>query len=77
VFLVKHVHHGLLIDSHHRAICHCGCRPHAEKLPRKAIFSEEIAFVQNAYRGFFPAFATTVNFVFIQVSAAPKLIPLS
>src|ERR1700730_4373129 len=29
VFPVKHFHHGLLIDSHQRAIGHCDCRPHA------------------------------------------------
>ena len=25
VFPVKHFHHGLLLDSHHRAMGHCGC----------------------------------------------------
>src|SRR5438094_7535329 len=54
VFPVKHFHHGLLIDSHHRAIGHCGCGAQAESLPSKATFSEEIALVQNAYGGFLP-----------------------
>src|SRR5208282_234877 len=54
VFPVKHFHHGLLIDSHHRAIGHCGCGAEPEWLPGKAAFPEEIALVQNAYCGFLP-----------------------
>ncbi|MGA8311510.1 MAG: hypothetical protein WB755_15875, partial [Terriglobales bacterium] len=46
---------GLLIDSHHRAIGHCGCGAQADRLPCKATFSEEIALVQNTYGGFLPA----------------------
>jgi len=45
----------LLIDSHHRAIGHCGCGAQAARLPSKATFSEEIALVQNADCGFLPA----------------------
>src|ERR1700738_4580100 len=51
---VKHFHHVLLIDPHHRAIGQCGCGAHAEWLPCKATFSEESALVQNAYCGFLP-----------------------
>ena len=58
MFPVKHFHHGLLIDSHHGAIGHCSCGAHAEGLPCKATFSEEIALVQNAYCGFLPALST-------------------
>jgi hypothetical protein len=54
VFSVKHFHHRLLIDSHHRAIGHCGCGAQAERLSCKATLSEEIALVQNAYCGFLP-----------------------
>ncbi|MGA8342000.1 MAG: hypothetical protein WB781_08690, partial [Candidatus Sulfotelmatobacter sp.] len=54
VFPVKNVHHGLLIDSHHRAIGDCGCGAQAARLPCKATFSEEIALVQNADCGFLP-----------------------
>jgi hypothetical protein len=54
VFPVKHFHHGLLIDLHHRAIDHCGCGAQAQRLPGKATFSEELALVQNAYCGFLP-----------------------
>jgi integrase len=54
VFLVKDFNHGLLIDSHHRAIGHCGCGEQTESLPCKATFPEEIALVQNAYRSFLP-----------------------
>jgi hypothetical protein len=54
VFPVEHFHHGLLIDSRHRAIGHCGCGTQAQWLPRKATFPEEIALVQNAYCGFLP-----------------------
>src|ERR1700730_12080770 len=54
MFPVKHFHHGLLIDSHHRAIGQCGCGAHAKWLPCKATFSEESALVQNAYCGFLP-----------------------
>ena len=54
MFPVKHFHHGLLFDSHHGAIGHCGCGAQAERLPCKATFSEEIALVQNAYCGFLP-----------------------
>jgi hypothetical protein len=54
VFPVKHFHHGLLVDFHHGAIGHCGCGAQAERLPRKATFSEKIALVQNAYCGFLP-----------------------
>src|ERR1700686_4018039 len=55
VFPVKNLYHGLLIDSHHRAIGHCGYGEQAESLPCKATFSEEVALVQNAYHGFLPA----------------------
>jgi hypothetical protein len=55
VFPVQHFHHGLLSDSHHGAIGHCGCGAQAERLPGKAPFSEEIALVQNADCGFLPA----------------------
>ena len=55
MFSVKHGHHGLLVDSHHRAIGHCGCGAQAEWLSCKATFSEEIALVQHADRGFLPA----------------------
>jgi len=54
VFSVKHFCHGLLVDFHHGAIGHCGCGAQAERLPRKATFSEEIALVQNADCGFLP-----------------------
>src|ERR1700737_5641781 len=33
---------------------HRSCGAQAERLPCKATFSEEIALVQNAYRGFLP-----------------------
>src|SRR5450755_2043338 len=36
VFAVKHFHHRLLLDSHHRAIGQCSCGAHAECLPSKA-----------------------------------------
>jgi hypothetical protein len=52
---VKHFHHGLLFDSHYRAIGHCRCGAHAQKLPYKATLSEEIALVQNCHCGFLPA----------------------
>src|ERR1700730_4671625 len=52
VFPVKHFHHGLLIDSHHRATGHRSCGAQAERLPGKASFSEEIALLQNADGGF-------------------------
>ena len=52
---MKHFHHGLLIDSHHRAIGHRGCGAQAKRLPCKATFSEEITLVQNACCGFLPA----------------------
>src|SRR6202158_6307542 len=52
VLPVKHFHHGLLIDPHHRAIGQCGCGAHAEWLPCEATFSEESALVQDAYCGF-------------------------
>ena len=55
MFPVKHFHHVLLVDLHHRAIRHCGCGEQAESLPCKATFSEEIPLVHNAYRGFLPA----------------------
>jgi CRP-like cAMP-binding protein len=45
---VNHFHHGFLIDSHHRAIGHCGCGAHAAGLSCEAAFSEEITLVQNA-----------------------------
>ena len=32
MFPVKHFHHGLLFDSHHGAIRHCGRRAQAERL---------------------------------------------
>src|SRR5271168_1607707 len=51
---MKHFHHVLFGDLHHRAIAHGGCGEQAESLPRKAPFSEKIALVQNAYRGFLP-----------------------
>src|ERR1700730_1065658 len=54
MFPVKHFHHGLLIDSHHRAIGHCGCGAQAERLPYKATIFEKITLVQNAYCGFLP-----------------------
>jgi hypothetical protein len=54
VFPVKHFHHGLLVDSHHCAIGHCGSGTQAQWLPRKTTFPEEIALVQNAYGGFLP-----------------------
>jgi hypothetical protein len=54
VFPVKHFHHGLLVDSHHGAIGHCGCGTQTDRLPRKATFPEEIALVRNAYGGFLP-----------------------
>jgi len=54
VLSVKHFHHRFLVDSHHGAIGHGGCRAQAERLPCKAAFSEEVALVQNAYRGFLP-----------------------
>src|ERR1700687_1505822 len=43
VFSVKQFCHGLLVDFQHGAIGHCGCGAQAERLPRKATFSEEIA----------------------------------
>jgi hypothetical protein len=52
VFPVKHFHHGLLIDSHHGAITHCGRGALAERLPCKANFSEEVGLVENACCGF-------------------------
>ena len=64
VFPVQDLHHGLLIDSHHRAIGHCGCGAQAERLPSKATFSEEIALVQNAYRGFLPGLRHNREFYF-------------
>jgi hypothetical protein len=42
----------LFLDSHEFAICHRGCSPHAQRLSCKATFSEEIARIQYAYRGF-------------------------
>jgi hypothetical protein len=36
------------------AIGHCGCGAQAKRLPRKATLPEEIALVQNTYRGFLP-----------------------
>ena len=45
-------HHVFLGDLHHRAIDHCGCGEQAKGLPYKAALAEEIALVQNAYRGF-------------------------
>jgi hypothetical protein len=53
-FPVKDFHHGFLFNPHHRAIGQCGRGAHAEKLPCEATFSEEIAAVQNAYRGYLP-----------------------
>jgi hypothetical protein len=55
MFPVKHFHHVFLVDFHHIGIGHCGCREQAESLPCEAAFSEEIALVQNPYRGFLPA----------------------
>jgi len=49
---VKHIHHVLLVDPHHRASGQCGGEAHAELLPCKATFAEESALVQNAYCGF-------------------------
>jgi hypothetical protein len=54
VFPVKHFHHGLLIDSHHRASGHCRRGTQPQRLPCKATFPEEIALVQNADCGFLP-----------------------
>src|ERR1022692_2846868 len=54
LFPVEHLHHGLLVDFHHRAIGHCSCGAHAEWLPSKATLSEEISLVQNADGGFLP-----------------------
>jgi hypothetical protein len=42
-------------NSHHGAIDDCGCGAQAERLPGKATFSEERAFVQNADGGLFAA----------------------
>src|ERR1035441_5304209 len=64
VLPVKHFHHVRLIDSHHGAIGHCGCGAHAERLPCEATFSEEIALVQNACGGFFPALRHNGEFYF-------------
>jgi hypothetical protein len=47
---MKRKHHCLLFDSHEFAICHRGCRPHAQRLSCKAAFPEEIARIQDAYR---------------------------
>jgi hypothetical protein len=55
VFPVKHFHHGLFVDLHHRAIGHCARGAQAESLSCEASFSEEISLVQNAYGGFLPA----------------------
>ncbi|HXM12391.1 MAG TPA: hypothetical protein VN946_20740 [Terriglobales bacterium] len=52
MFSMKHVIHGLLVNFHHGAIGHCGCGAEAERLPRKATLTEEIATVQNADCGF-------------------------
>lgn len=45
---VKSKHHYLLVDTHESAICHCGCRSHAERLSCKPSLSEEIARIQYA-----------------------------
>ena len=55
VFFVKHSHHRLLFNSHQRTIGQFGCGTHAETLPCKASFSEEIALLQNAYCGLLPS----------------------
>src|SRR5882724_6869674 len=52
---MKHVHHRVLIDSHHRTVSQCVCAAQAKSLPSKATFSKEIALVQNAYGGFLPS----------------------
>ena len=64
---MKHFHHGLLADAHHRAIGYCGCGAQAERLASEATFSEEIALVQNADGGFLPLFDTTVSLTFPSV----------
>src|SRR5271166_3996847 len=41
-------HHRLLLDMKQDAVCHCGCRRHADDLAGKTAFSKEIPFAQNA-----------------------------
>src|ERR1700687_2380203 len=55
MFPMNRSHNGLLIDSHHHAIGHGVCRAHPEGLACKTAFPEEVALVQNRYRGFLPA----------------------
>ena len=76
---VKHFHHVHLIDSHHRAIGHRGCGAHAERLPCKATFSEEITLVQNAYGGFLPGLRHNGKFYlsFLYIKNIIGRVPLS
>jgi hypothetical protein len=52
MFPMKRFHHGSLVDSQNSAICHCGCRAHAERLGRKRTFAEKVSLTQYADRRF-------------------------
>src|SRR5580765_6944800 len=79
VFPVKHFHHGLLIDSHYRAISQCDCGAQAERLPCKATFSYESAIVQNADCGFLPILRHNGEFylAFLYIKNSVRRVTLS